>query len=87
MAASLSRPDSSRTSPPSPSRCAVKETTALGAGYLAGIGVGFWSGPNDIATLWNADTRFQPTMSDYQRASLYADWQRAIQRASAWARE
>ena len=60
MAASLSRLDSSRTSPPSPSRSAVKETTALRAAYLAGIGVGFWETPDDIANLWNAD-RTLPT--------------------------
>ena len=62
MAVSLSRPDSSRTSPPSPSRSAVKETTALGAGYLAGIRR---SGllemvPDDIADLWKEDRRFEP---------------------------
>ena len=68
-------------------RSAVKETTALGAGYLAGIGAGFWSGPHDIADLWNADTRFRPHMNDTQRASLYADWHRAVERASGWARE
>ena len=68
-------------------RSAVKETTALGAGYLAGMGVGFWDGPGDIATLWRADRRFEPRMSDNQRASLYADWHRAVERASGWARE
>ena len=65
---------------------AVKETTALGAGYLAGMAVGFWDGPGDIATLWRADRRFEPRMSDNQRASLYADWHRAVERASGWAR-
>ena len=68
-------------------RSAVKETTALGAGYLAGMGVGFWDGPGDIADLWREDRRFEPRMSDAQRATLYADWHRAVQRASGWARE
>ena len=68
-------------------RSAVKETTALGAGYLAGIGVGFWETPDDIAALWRADRRFEPNMSEAQRASLYADWLRAVQRASGWTRE
>ena len=68
-------------------RSAVKETTALGAGYLAGIGVGFWSSPHDIADLWRADRRFEPKMSDAHRASLYADWHRAVERAAGWARE
>ena len=68
-------------------RSAVKETTALGAGYLAGMGMGFWDGPGDIATLWREDRRFEPRMNDNQRASLYADWHRAVERASGWARE
>ena len=68
-------------------RSAVKETTALGAGYLAGIGVGFWSSPDDIADLWKEDRRFEPSMSEDQRASLYTDWHRAVKRASGWARE
>ena len=68
-------------------RSAIKETTALGAGYLAGMAVGFWSSPDDISDLWRPDRHFQPKMTDTQRASLYADWHRAVQRASAWARE
>ena len=68
-------------------RSAVKETTALGAGYLAGMGVGFWESPDDIAALWMADRRFEPRMNDAQRASLYGDWQRAVERASGWAHE
>ena len=68
-------------------RSAVKETTALGAGYLAGIGVGFWESPSDIAALWSEDRRFEPSMSDTQRASLFADWHRAVERASGWAHE
>ena len=67
-------------------RSAVRDTTALGAGYLAGMGVGFWENPDDIAALWRADRRFEPRMSDNQRASLYADWHRAVERASGWAR-
>ena len=68
-------------------RSAVKETTVLGAGYLAGMAVGFWSSPDDIATLWRPDRRFEPKMSDAQRASLHADWHRAVERASGWAHE
>ena len=87
MAASSSRPDSNRTPPPSPSHCAAKETTAQGAGYLAGIGAGFWSGPDDIASIWKPDSRFEPSMSDAQRASHFTDWHRAVKRARGWARE
>ena len=68
-------------------RSAVKETTALGAGYLAGIAVDFWDTPDDIAAFWREDRRFEPNMSDAQRATLYAEWHRAVERASAWAHE
>ncbi len=41
-------------------RPAVSETTALGAAYLAGLAVGFWSSPEEIRKLRAADTRFEP---------------------------
>ena len=50
-------------------RSAVKETTALGAGYLAGIGAGFWSGPDDISTLWRARQPL-PTQDERRPKSL-----------------
>ena len=50
-------------------RSAVKETTALGAGYLAGMGVGFWSSPDDIATLWRARQPL-PTQDERRPKSL-----------------
>ena len=67
-------------------RSDVRETTALGTGCLAGIRVGFWENPNDIADLWRPDKHLQPHMTDSQRASLQTDWHRAVQRASAWVR-
>ena len=42
---------------------------------------------HDVANLWKPDRRFQPTMTDTQRATLYADWRKAVQRAKGWARE
>ena len=66
-------------------RSAVRETTALGAGYLAGLGVGFWDSPNDIESLWQADETFHPAMSDDRREHLYGEWRRAVNRSRNWA--
>ncbi len=66
-------------------RPAVTETTALGAAYLAGLATGFWSSQEQIAGQWQLQRRFEPTMSADQRESLYAGWQRAVERARGWA--
>ncbi len=66
-------------------RPAVTETTALGAAYLAGLATGFWTSQDDIAKQWQLEREFEPAMSADQRESLYAGWQRAVERARAWA--
>ncbi len=66
-------------------RPAVLETTALGAAYLAGLAVGFWRDPADVAHHWREDRRFSPRLSADQREALYAGWQRAVARARGWA--
>ncbi|MCY4464551.1 MAG: glycerol kinase GlpK [Chloroflexi bacterium] len=68
-------------------RPAVTETTALGAAYLAGLAAGFWDSQDEIASQWQLQRRFVPTMSADQRESLYAGWQRAVERARGWAAE
>ena len=52
---------------------AVQETTALGAAYLAGLGVGVWSDLAELATRWRRARRFEPRMSADQRDSLHHD--------------
>jgi glycerol kinase len=64
----------------------VRETTGLGAAYLAGLGVGLWRGPAALRDLWRLDRRFEPAMSADRREVLYADWRRAVERARGWAR-
>lgn len=64
----------------------VRETTGLGAAYLAGLGVGLWRGPEALRDLWQLDRRFEPAMPADRREALYADWQRAVERARGWAR-
>jgi glycerol kinase len=68
-------------------RPTVAETTALGAAYLAGLAVGFWSGLDDITHNWAMDRQFTPTMAVETRARLYRGWQRAVERARGWARD
>jgi len=63
---------------------AVQETTALGAAYLAGLGVGLWSDLAELATRWRSARRYEPRMSTDQRDSLHHDWLRAVARARDW---
>ena len=62
----------------------VTETTALGAAYLAGLAVGFWSGLDELRTLWQVGSRFEPNMSGDQRASRMHTWKRAVERSQGW---
>ena len=63
----------------------VTETTALGAAYLAGLAVGYWSNAEDIASQWNAERRFQPDLSDAERSQHTSAWNRAVQASLVWA--
>lgn len=63
----------------------VAETTALGAAYLAGLAVGFWSSPQEVAEHWVIDRTFEPQMSADRREELNAGWKKAVQRSLGWA--
>ncbi len=63
----------------------VLETTALGAAYLAGLAVGFWSGVTEIASQWQADRRFEPNIRPDERSAKLARWHKALARARDWA--
>lgn len=65
-------------------RPAVTETTALGAAYLAGLAIGYWSSQEEIAKQWAIGKTFEPKMPADQRDSLYHGWQRAVERSRAW---
>jgi glycerol kinase len=60
------------------------ETTALGAAFLAGLGVGVWSDA-DLAGLWKLDREFEPRMSRDQADELQTQWRKAVERSRAWA--
>ena len=63
----------------------VRETTALGAGYLAGLAVGYWTDAADVAANWQVDRQFDPAMPRERATALAAGWQKAVARAKAWA--
>jgi glycerol kinase len=60
------------------------ETTAMGAAYLAGLAVGYWSNRDDITKNWAVDTTFQPATDRSTIAALRSNWVRAIERAKSW---
>jgi len=62
----------------------VLETTALGAGYLAGLAVGYWQGASDVAANWQVDRVFEPAMSRDHAGTLRQGWNKAVARAKAW---
>jgi len=62
----------------------ISETTALGAAYLAGLAVGFWTDCSEISAHWNLDRPFEPKMEQQQREDLYAGWQKAVKAAIAF---
>ncbi|HJW22577.1 MAG TPA: glycerol kinase GlpK [Candidatus Limnocylindrales bacterium] len=63
----------------------VLETTALGAAYLAGLAIGFWSDLAEIGAHWSLDRRFEPAIGPERRRRLVTDWRRAVERARGWA--
>ena len=62
-------------------RTTSAEVSALGAAYLAGLAVGFWSSEEQLAALPRERDRFAPRMSAAERESLHARWQEAVERA------
>lgn len=65
----------------------VIETTALGAAYLAGLAVGFWSGKDEISKKWNVNRIFEVEMEEERREELYKGWKRAVERSLKWEEE
>jgi glycerol kinase len=63
-------------------RPVITETTALGAGYLAGLATGVWSSPAEIDAVWRLGQRFSPGPRD---DAGYARWRAAVDRTKGWA--
>ncbi|MGI8806456.1 MAG: glycerol kinase GlpK [Acidimicrobiales bacterium] len=66
-------------------RAAVRETTALGAAYLAGLAEGVWSSTEEVAALWRSEATFTPRAPQSVVDSRHATWRRAVDRARRWA--
>ena len=66
-------------------RPVIRETTALGAAYLAGLALGVWRDTAELKSLWRVEAEFTPHLDGETRSRLLGDWTRAVQRAKSWA--
>ncbi|UJF33499.1 glycerol kinase GlpK [Paenibacillus hexagrammi] len=62
----------------------IRETTALGAAYLAGLAVGYWQDQAEIAAQWQVDRAFDQEMASKEQEKLYSGWQKAVKAAMAF---
>ena len=62
----------------------IIETTAMGAAYLAGLAIGFWSSTEEIQKQWQVDRKFEPSMQDVKRQELTQGWGKAVKAAKAY---
>ncbi len=58
-------------------------TAALGAGYLAGLAVGYWSTVEEVTACWKRDRYFEPRLTEERREELYDGWQRAVKQVKS----
>lgn len=65
-------------------RPVIRETTALGAAYLAGIAVGFWKGMDEVRGYWSMDKMYTPRMDQETREKLLKGWKKAVECARLW---
>ena len=65
-------------------RPVIRETTALGAAYLAGLAAGVWRSREEIRGQWTLERRFDPGISQAERNRLRQGWTRAVDRAKGW---
>ena len=56
----------------------VKETTSLGAAFVAGLAVGVWKDLQELKVLWKEEAAFQPRMGEDERKKNWSGWERAI---------
>ena len=67
-------------------RPAIRETTALGAAYLAGLATGVWKSREEITHLWSCNQLFEPKMDAARREELLEGWHKAVGRSQDWAK-
>lgn len=62
----------------------IRETTALGAAYLAGLATGVWKDTDEIKALWKCDWTFEPKLEPAKKEALLDGWRRAVERSRGW---
>jgi glycerol kinase len=65
-------------------RPAVKETTALGAAYAAGLAVGFYRDQSELRANWAVDRTWEPRMNENVRKAMFNSWKKAVARSFDW---
>jgi glycerol kinase len=65
-------------------RPVVRETTALGAAYAAGLAVGFFASLDELRANWAVDRTWRPQLEEARRRQLYRDWKKAVTRSFDW---
>jgi glycerol kinase len=68
-------------------RPSVKETTALGAAYAAGLAVGFFESVEDLCGRWSVERTWKPNMDEKKRERMYRFWKKAVTRSFDWLEE
>lgn len=66
-------------------RPVIRETTALGACYLAGLATSVWHSREELKQLWRCDTLYAPSMDENKRRKLLSGWDKAVGRSLDWA--
>jgi len=65
-------------------RPAIKETTALGAMYAAGLAVGYYRDLDDLCANWSVEKTWSPNMATEKRERMYRTWKKAVTRTFDW---
>jgi glycerol kinase len=68
-------------------RPAMRETTALGAAYAAGLACGYYKDAGDLVANWSVDKTWTPRLAEKDRAHLYKQWKKAVTRSFDWVDE
>ena len=63
----------------------IKETTALGAAFMAALGIGEFDSLDDVKYTWKLERQYEPSFSDDKRESMLHEWHRAVERSRNWA--
>ena len=63
------------------------ETTAMGAAYLAGLAVGYWSSKEEVRNNWSIDQKFYPSITEETREQKIKGWNKAVKYSYGWAKD